>query len=141
MARKECNPIVTIITVPPSIVSKLGFSLITIQTHIGPTITSNKKNKFTSAAVINLGAIVTSTKGIATHIIHINGTIIISVFIRLKFFTNINAKAAVPSFPITAAGTKSLSFAYLARLAFIASPSAVINPNISPIIFPNFTES
>ena len=78
MAKKECNPIVIIITVPPSIVSKLGFSLITIQTHIGPAITSNKKNKFTSAAVINLGAIVTSTKGIATHIIHINGTIIIS---------------------------------------------------------------
>ena len=47
MARKECTPIVTIITIPPSIVSKLGFSLITIQTHIGPTITSNKKNKLT----------------------------------------------------------------------------------------------
>ena len=130
MARKECTPIVTIITIPPSIVSKLGFSLITIQTHIGPTITSNKKNKFTSAAVINLGAIVTSTKGIATHITHINGTIIKSALIRLKSFTNINAKAAVPSFPITAAGTKSLSFAYLARFAFSARPSAVINPNI-----------
>ena len=62
MARKECNPIVIIITVPPRIVSKLGFSLITIQTQIGPTITSNKKNKFTSAAVINLGAIVIRTK-------------------------------------------------------------------------------
>ena len=36
---------------------------------------SNKKNKFTSAAVINLGAIVTNTKGIATQSIHIKGTI------------------------------------------------------------------
>ena len=74
MARKECNPIVVIITVPPRIVSKLGFSLITIQTQIGPTITSNKKNKFTSAAVINLGAIVTNTKGMATHIIPVSYT-------------------------------------------------------------------
>ena len=64
----------------------------------------------------------------ATHKTHINGTIIISESTRLKFFTNINAKAAVPSFPITAAGTKSLFLAYLARFAFIARPSAVIKP-------------
>ena len=32
---------------------------------------SSKKNKFTSAAGINLGAIVTNTKGMATHRIHI----------------------------------------------------------------------
>ena len=79
MARKECIAIVIIIIIPPIIVSGLGLSFITIQTHIGPIITSNKKNKFTSAAVINLGAIVTSTNGIATHKTHINGTIIISV--------------------------------------------------------------
>ena len=59
---------------PPTIVSILGCSLITSQTQIGPKITSSKKKRFTSAAVINLGAIVTSTKGIATHITHIRGT-------------------------------------------------------------------
>ena len=47
----------------------------TIQTQIGPTIVSSKKNKLTSSAGINLGAIVTKTKGIATHITHIKGTI------------------------------------------------------------------
>ena len=36
---------------------------------------SIKKNKFTSAPVIYLGASVTSTKGIATHKIHIAGII------------------------------------------------------------------
>jgi len=138
MARKECIAIVEIIIIPPIIVSRLGLSFITIQTHIGPIITSNKKNKFTSAAVMNLGAIVTSTNGIATQNIHINGTIIISKLTRLKSFTKINAKAAVPNFPITAAGTKSLFLANLARFAFIARPSAVINPNTSPKIFPNF---
>ena len=141
MARKECIAIVIIIIIPPIIVSVLGLSFTTIQTHIGPIITSNKKNKLTSAAVIYLGAIVTRTNGIATHRTHINGTIIISVLIRLKLFTKTNAKAAVPSFPITAAGTKSLSLANLARFAFTANQRAVMKPNISPTIFPNFTES
>ena len=54
-------------------VSKLGCSFITNQTHIGPNIVSKRKKRLTSAAVINLGAIVTRTKGIATHITHING--------------------------------------------------------------------
>ena len=63
------------ITIPPMIVSILGCSFITSQTQIGPSIVSNKKNKLTSAAVINLGAIVTNTNGIATHKTHINGTI------------------------------------------------------------------
>ena len=67
MARKECVAIVIIIIIPPIIVSVLGLSFTTIQTHIGPIITSNKKNKLTSAAVIYLGAIVTKTNGIATH--------------------------------------------------------------------------
>ena len=49
-------------------VSKLGCSLITSHTQIGPKIVSKRKKILTSAAVINLGAIVTSTNGIATHI-------------------------------------------------------------------------
>ena len=49
------------------------------QTHIGPMIVSNKKKRFTSAAGINLGAIVTNTNGIATHKIHIRGTMIRSL--------------------------------------------------------------
>ena len=68
--------IVTIITIPPSKVSTLGCSLITSQTHIGPIIVSNKKNKLTSAAGMNLGAIVTKTNGMATQRMHIKGTII-----------------------------------------------------------------
>ena len=44
------------ITKPPWIVSMLGCSLITIHTQIGPIIVSNKKNKLTSSAGINLGA-------------------------------------------------------------------------------------
>ena len=60
---------------PPKIVSRLGCSLITSHTQIGPSIVSSKKKRLTSAPVINLGAIVTKTKGIATHIIHIKGTI------------------------------------------------------------------
>ncbi len=42
-------------------------------------IVSKRKKRFTSAAVINLGAIVTKTNGIPTHIIHIKGTIILSL--------------------------------------------------------------
>ena len=53
----------------------LGCSLIINHTQIGPIIVSNKKNKFTSAAGINLGAIVTNTNGMATQRIHIKGTI------------------------------------------------------------------
>ena len=67
-------PIVNMIIDPPKMVSKLGCSLITSHTQIGPSIVSSKKNKLTSAPVINLGAMVTRTKGIATHIIHIKGT-------------------------------------------------------------------
>ena len=56
----------------------------TIQTQIGPMIVSKRKNKLTSSAGINLGAMVTKTNGIATHITHIKGTIIRSVPIREK---------------------------------------------------------
>ena len=58
---------------PPKIVSIVGCSLITSQTQIGPNMVSNRKKRFTSAAVINLGAMVTNTKGTATHITHIKG--------------------------------------------------------------------
>ena len=54
----------------------LGCSLIISQTQIGPIIVSKRKKRFTSAAGINLGAIVTNTNGIATQRIHITGTII-----------------------------------------------------------------
>ena len=78
-ARNECIAIVIIIIDPPIIVCMLGCSLIINHTQIGPKMTSSKKNKLTSGADIYLGAIVTNTKGIATHIIHIIGTIIISL--------------------------------------------------------------
>ena len=70
-------------TIPPKIVSSVGCSFITNQTQTGPIIVSSKKKRFTSAAVINLGAIVTKTNGIATHITHIRGTIIKSPSINL----------------------------------------------------------
>ena len=126
---------------PPIIVSKLGSSLITIQTQIGPNIVSNKKNKFTSAPVINLGAIVTKTKGIATHIIHIKGIINLSLLTNSKLSTKKKAKIATINFPITAEGTKSLSLAYLARVALHARPSAVRKPKKSPRKFPKLIVS
>ena len=102
---------------------------------------SNKKNKFTSAAGINLGAIVTKTKGIATHIIHIKGMITRSFSIRIKLSMKNKAKVATINLPTTAAGTKFLVFADLIVTAPIAKPKAVINPKISPKIFPIFKES
>ncbi len=73
-----------IMIIPPTIVSMLGCSFITNQTHMGPNIVSRRKNKLTSAAVMYRGAIVTRTNGIATHIIHISGIIIKSLSFRLK---------------------------------------------------------
>ena len=64
---------VNIITSPPTIVSRLGCSFITNQTQMGPKMVSRRKNRLTSSAGINLGAIVTKTNGIATHKIHIKG--------------------------------------------------------------------
>ena len=120
------------IMLPPRIVSILGCSLIISQTQIGPMIVSSKKKRFTSSAGINLGAIVTSTKGIATHITHIKGTYIKSEPTREKESTKKNAKIATQSFPITADGTRSLFLANLAITALQASPKAVIIPNKSP---------
>ena len=93
---------------------------------------SNRKNKLTSAAGINLGAIVTSTKGIATHRIHIKGMIIKSLSIRAKLSIKNKANIATNILPTTAAGTKFFDFADLTVTAPIAKPSAVINPKISP---------
>ena len=66
---------------------------------------SNKKKRLTSAAGINLGAIVTNTKGIATQRIHIAGIIIRSLFSRTKLSIKNNAKVATNNLPTTAAGT------------------------------------
>ena len=124
--------IVIIITKPPCKASILGCSLIINHTQIGPIIVSSKKNRLTSSAGINLGAIVTKTKGIATHITHIKGTNIMSFSTRAKLSTKKKANIATQSFPITAEGTRSLSFANLAITALQARPKAVINPKISP---------
>ena len=78
---------VVIMTKPPCKTSILGCSLIINQTHIGPIMVSSRKKRFTSSAGINLGAIVTKTKGIATHITHIKGTIIRSFSISAKLST------------------------------------------------------
>ena len=121
-----------IMITPPNIVSKLGCSFITNQTQIGPNIVSSKKKRLTSSAGINLGAIVTNTKGIATHIIHIKGTMIISFWFNAKLSTKKKANIATQSFPITAEGTRSLFLANLANTALQASPKAVIKPKISP---------
>ena len=126
---------------PPYIVSILGCSLIINQTQIGPIIVSNKKKRLTSAAVINLGAIVTKTKGMPTHIIHIKGTIKTSISLRAKLSTKKIANIATKSLPITAAGTKSLFLADLIIFAPTANPKAVISPKISPRKFPSFKES
>ena len=110
----------------------LGCSLIISQTHIGPMMVSNKKNKFTSSAGINLGAIVTNTKGIATHITHIMGTIIRSLFSSAKLSMNNNANKATNNFPTTAAGTKFFFLADHIVTAPTAKPRAVMKPKISP---------
>ena len=123
---------VRMMIVPPWIVSMLGCSLIISHTQNGPIMVSSKKKRFTSSAGINLGAIVTNTKGIATHITHIKGTYIKSVPIREKVSTKKKAKIATQSFPITADGTRSLLLAYLAMTALHARPNAVIIPNKSP---------
>ena len=103
--------IVVIITKPPCKASILGCSFIINHTQIGPIIVSNKKNKLTSSAGINLGAIVTKTKGIATQSTHIKGTISKSLFSRVKLSINNNAKEATNNLPTTAAGTRFLDFA------------------------------
>ena len=118
--------------VPPKRVSILGCSLIINQTQIGPIMVSSKKNRLTSAAGINLGAMVTRTKGIATQRIHIRGIINKSLSTKIKLSIKNNAKVATNNLPTTAAGTKFLVLADLIVTAPTARPKAVINPNISP---------
>ena len=91
--------------------------------------------------MINLGAIVTRTNGIATHITHIKGTIKMSFSTNLKLSTKKRANIATKSLPITAEGTISTSFEYLAKFAHTANPKAVMKPKISPRKFPNLIES
>ena len=81
---------VSMITAPPWIVSILGCSLITSHTQKGPMIVSSKKKRLTSSAGINLGAIVTKTNGIATHITHINGTnkVLLKKIKHIRFLLN-----------------------------------------------------
>ena len=110
----------------------LGCSLIISQTQIGPIMVSSKKNRFTSAAGINLGAIVTNTKGIATQRIHISGTITMSLFLRAKLSIKNRAKVATNNLPTTAAGTKFFVFADRITTAPMARPSAGTIRNISP---------
>ncbi len=95
-------------------------------------IVSNRKKRLTSAAGINLGAMVTNTKGIATHKMHIKGTIMMSLLSRIKLSININAKIATNNLPTTAAGTRFLDLADLIVTAPTANPVAVIKPNKSP---------
>ena len=123
---------VIIIKKPPCKTSILGCSLIINHTHIGPIIVSSRKKRFTSSAGINLGAIVTKTNGIATHMTHIKGTNIRSLPFKSKLSTKKNANTATSNLPITAEGTRSLSFANLANTALVARPKAVIKPKISP---------
>ena len=93
---------------------------------------SSRKNRLTSAAGINLGAIVTNTKGIATQRIHIKGTIIKSLFSSIKLSIKNNANVATNNLPTIAAGTRFLDFADRMVTAPTARPIAVINPSISP---------
>ena len=106
------------ITIPPISVSTLGCSFIINQTQIGPIIVSNKKNRFTSAAGINLGAIVTKTKGIATQRMHIRGTITKSFLESIKLSIKSVAKIATNNLPITAAGTRFFDLADLIAVSY-----------------------
>ena len=73
---------------------------------MGPNIVSSKKKRLTSAALMNLGAKVMRSKGIATHMIHISGIIIESLPFKTKLSANkraINVPLTCPS-SLTAPG-------------------------------------
>ena len=137
----EWAAIVTIITIPPIIVSLLGCSFITNQTQRGPNIVSSKKKRLTSAALINLGAKVIKTKGIATHIIHISGIIIVSFSFKIKLSANKKAINATINLPIIAEGTKLIFFDDLIITAPTAKPVAQTSPKKFPKISPRSKES
>ena len=139
--RTEWVAIVAIITIPPIIVSLLGCSFITIQTQRGPNIVSSKKKRLTSAALMNLGAKVIRTKGIATHMMHISGIIIESFPFKTKLSANKSAINVTISLPIIAEGTRLIFFADLIITAPTAKPVAQINPKKFPKTSPLSKES
>ncbi len=65
----------------------------------------------------------------------------ISLFSNSKLSTKKKANIATSSFPTTADGTRSLSLAYLAKVALQARPRAVTKPKKSPKKFPKLRES
>ena len=133
--------IVAIIITPPMIVSVLGCSFMTNQTQIGPSIVSSKKKRLTSAALINLGAKVISTKGIATHMMHMRGIMIESFPFKTKLSVNKRAIKVTISLPIIAEGTRLIFFADLIITAPTAKPVAQINPKKFPKTSPLSKES
>ena len=132
---------VIIIITPPMIVSMLGCSRITNQTQIGPNMVSSKKKRLTSAALMNLGAIVIRTKGIATHIMHISGIIIESFPFKTKLSANKRAIKATISLPIMAEGTRLIFLADLIITAPTAKPVAQSKPKKFPKTSPLSKES
>ena len=133
---------VKIITTPPIIVSRLGCSFMTNHTHRGPKTVSKRKNKFTSAAVIYLGANVIRTKGIATQNTHINGIIKRSLPLMVKSSTKNKHIMAIISLAVIAEGIK-LAFFLPDRMitAPAASPIAQIKPYTFPFTSPFSNES
>ena len=132
---------VAIITTPPRIVSVLGCSFMTNQTQRGPRIVSSKKKRLTSAALMNLGAKVIRTKGIATHIIHISGIITVSFPFKTKLSANKRAIKVTINLPIMAEGTRLIFFADLIITAPTAKPVAQTNPKKFPKTSPLSKES
>ena len=124
--------IVAIIIIPPKIVSVLGCSFMTNQTQRGPSIVSSKKKRFTSAALMNLGAKVIKTKGIATHMIHIRGIMIVSFPFKTKLSANKRAINVTINFPTIADGTKLIFLEDLIITAPTANPIAHTNPKKFP---------
>ena len=133
--------IVAIITIPPMIVSVLGCSFMINQTQRGPSIVSSKKKRLTSAALMNLGAKVIRTKGIATHMMHISGIMIESFPFKTKLSANKSAINVTISLPIIAEGTRLIFFADLIITAPTAKPVAQINPKKFPKTSPLSKES
>ena len=112
------------------------------QVHITSKYHSaSRKNKLTSAAGINLGAIVTKTKGIATHIIHMRGIIIESLPFKTKLSANKRAINVTINLPIIAEGTRLIFFADLIITAPTAKPVAQTKPKKFPKTSPLSKES
>ena len=139
--KTEWVVIVTIIIIPPIIVSVLGCSFMTNQTQMGPNIVSSRKKRLTSAALMYLGAKVIRTKGIATHMMHISGIMIESFPFKTKLSANKRAINATINFPIIAEGTRLIFFVDLIITAPTAKPVAQINPKKFPKTSPLSKES